>query len=68
MDALRKKNSLHIITQMADPIEVSDAARKYQLLPRDASHFGIMMNNHINHIATSDSDFERIEGIIVWKP
>ena len=68
VDALRKKNSLHIITQMADPIEVSDAARKYQLLPRDASHFGIMMNNNINHIATGDSDFERIEGIIVWKP
>ncbi len=41
VDALRKKNSLHIITQMADPLEVKDAARKYQLLPRDASHFGI---------------------------
>lgn len=68
VDALRKKNSLHIITQMADPIEVKDAARKYQLLPRDASHFGVMMNNQINHIATSDSDFERIEGITVWKP
>lgn len=68
VDALRKKNSLHIITQMADPIEVSGAARKYQLLPRDASHFGIMMNNQINHIATSDSDFERIGKITVWKP
>lgn len=68
VDALRKKNSLYIITQMADPIEVKDIARKYRLLPRDASHFGVMMNNQINHIATSDSDFERIEGITVWKP
>jgi predicted nucleic acid-binding protein len=48
--------------------EFHEIERKYQLLPRDASHFGMMMNNRINHIATSDSDFERIEEIIVWKP
>ncbi len=67
VDALRRKNSLHIITQMADPLDVRDVAKKYRLLPRDASHFGIMMNNRINHIATSDSDFERITGISVWR-
>lgn len=68
VDALRAKNVLQIITQTADPLAVKDLARKYQLLPRDASHLGIMLNNLISNIATGDSDFERVECIEVWKP
>lgn len=45
-----------------------ELAIKYQLLPRDASHLGIMRKNLINNIATNDSDFEQIDDINVWMP
>jgi len=68
VDALRVKNALQIINQTADPLELKDLAKKYQLLPRDASHLGIMRRNMIKNIATSDSDFERIKDLQVWTP
>lgn len=68
VDALRVKNVLQIINQTADPLELKDLAKKYQLLPRDASHLGIMRRNTIKNIATSDSDFERIKDLQVWMP
>jgi predicted nucleic acid-binding protein len=52
VDALRIKNVLQIINQTADPIELKDLTKKYQLLPRDASHLGIMHRNLIENIAT----------------
>lgn len=67
-DALRAKNVLQIITQTADPVEMKELAKKFQLLPRDASHLGIMRKNMIKNIATNDSDFERVEDIKVWMP
>ncbi|HEY9206413.1 MAG TPA: type II toxin-antitoxin system VapC family toxin [Candidatus Methanoperedens sp.] len=68
VDALREKNALQIITQTADPLELKDLAKKYQLLPRDASHLGIMRRNMIRNIATDDSDFENVTDIIMWMP
>jgi predicted nucleic acid-binding protein len=68
VDALRAKDVLQIITQTADPIATMELAIKYQLLPRDASHLGIMRKNLINNIATNDSDFEQIDDINVWMP
>ena len=68
VDALRVRNVLQIITQTADPLELKDLAKKYQLLPRDASHLGIIRRNMIKNIATSDSDFERIKDLQVWTP
>ena len=68
VDALRAKNIIQIITQTADPIATMNLAMKYQLLPRDASHLGVMQNNMINNIATNDSDFERIHAINAWRP
>ena len=43
-------------------------SRKYGLLISDAVHAAIMKINTVNNIATNDGDFERIEGITVWKP
>ncbi|MFH1322934.1 MAG: type II toxin-antitoxin system VapC family toxin [Methanobacteriota archaeon] len=43
-------------------------SRKYGLLISDAVHAAIMKINSIDNIATNDGDFERIEGITVWKP
>ncbi len=68
VDALRVKKVLEIINQTADALELKELAKKYQLLPRDATHLGIMRRNMITNIATSDSDFQRIEDLQVWKP
>ncbi|KCZ73171.1 putative nucleic acid-binding protein, contains PIN domain [Candidatus Methanoperedens nitroreducens] len=68
VDALRAKNVLQIITETADPLEIAGLAKRYQLLPRDASHLGIMRKNMIKNIATNDSDFERIKDIEMWRP
>lgn len=68
VDALRVKNVLQIINQTVDPLELKDLAKKYQLLPRDASHLGMMRRNMIKNIATSDSDFEKVADIKVWMP
>lgn len=43
-------------------------SRKYGVLISDAVHAAIMKLNTIDNIATNDGDFERIEGITVWKP
>lgn len=42
--------------------------KNYMLLPSDAIHASVMINNRINNIATRDGDFDRVEGISVWKP
>lgn len=41
---------------------------KMGFLPRDALHIAIMRTYGIKAIATNDPDFERAEGIKVWKP
>ena len=46
----------------------SELGKKYLLLPSDALHASVMKKNKIHNIATRDGDFERIEGITVWKP
>jgi len=68
VDALRAKNVLQIIIQTADPVEMNGLAKKYQLLPRDATHLGIMRKNLVKNIATNDSDFKKVEDVIVWMP
>lgn len=41
---------------------------KDNLLPRDAAHLAILNHYGIKHIATNDSDFERIASLHVYKP
>ncbi len=41
---------------------------KNRLLPNDALHLATMISNNILDVATNDADFERVEGIKVWKP
>lgn len=45
----------------------SELGKKYLLLPSDALHASVMETNKIRNIATRDGDFDRIEGITVWK-
>ena len=42
--------------------------RKYALLTRDSLHVTVMEQDDIKDIATSNSDFERVDFLKVWKP
>lgn len=41
---------------------------KHHLFSNDAMHLAVMLKERIVHIATNDSDFDKVEEIKVWKP
>jgi predicted nucleic acid-binding protein len=43
-------------------------SRRYSLTGTDAIHLSMMRLNEVANIATNDNDFERVEGITLWKP
>jgi len=43
-------------------------SKNYNLMATDAMIVEIMRRNDLKNIATNDADFERVEGITVWKP
>jgi predicted nucleic acid-binding protein len=43
-------------------------SQKYQLLPHDALHTACCEKMEIDHIATLDCDFERVDFLTVWTP
>lgn len=43
-------------------------SERYRLLISDAVHIAIMKNRGIVDLASNDSDFERLDGINLWKP
>jgi len=45
-----------------------DIAKANMLLTHDALHIAVMKYESISDIASNDNDFERIEGITIWKP
>lgn len=51
-----------------DVTNLGSLISNHRLLPNDALHLAAMQANKIGDIATNDQDFERIEGVKVWKP
>jgi len=45
-----------------------DLSNRHGLLISDASHLAVMKAQGITNIATNDSDFERVNGIDIYKP
>ncbi len=45
-----------------------DLSNKHGLLISDASHLAVVRAQGIANIATNDRDFERVNGIDVYKP
>jgi len=43
-------------------------SKNYNLMATDAMIVEIMKKNSLKDIATNDADFERVDGITVWKP
>ena len=43
-------------------------SQKYQLLSHDALHIACCEKMEIDHIATLDRDFERVDFLTVWTP
>ena len=40
----------------------------HRLMSNDALHLAVMQKNNLQNLATNDSDFDKIEGVHVWKP
>lgn len=57
-----------ISAQSATGIRMIENIVNRDLLPRDALHLAIMNFYDVKHIATADSDFERVKEINVWMP
>lgn len=66
--ALKEKGVLRIITQMPELEIFSSTISKYHLLPRNATHLSIILSLNIPNIVTTDSDFNKIKEIRVWRP
>jgi len=66
--ALKEKGVLRIITQMPDLETFSSTIDDYHLLPRNATHLSIILSLNVPNIATTDSDFDKVKEIKVWKP
>lgn len=62
------ESKIHIISYGKLFPEFIETSRSYNLMATDAIIVEIMKQNGLKDIATNDSDFERIEGITVWKP
>jgi predicted nucleic acid-binding protein len=41
---------------------------EYSLLPNDAIHAATCNIHNMEHMATNDSDFERVSFLCIWKP
>ncbi|MDO8727299.1 MAG: PIN domain-containing protein [Candidatus Methanoperedens sp.] len=61
-------NNLNLIETPLNDFSLLRKAHKKLLLSNDAFHLLTMEYLNIDNIATNDGDFERIEGITVWKP
>ncbi len=60
---------LEILTVDGGLVEKSiELGSRYGLLITDAIHLSTMKQYGIIHIATNDSDFERVETINIYKP
>lgn len=60
--------NLNLIDAPMNDMSLLREAHRKSLLSNDAFHLLTMEYLNIENIATNDSDFERIEGITVWKP
>jgi len=62
-------NGLELIPVMAeDYFRATDMARAYNLMSFDALHLSAMRRAQVRNIASKDRDFERADGIAVWRP
>lgn len=60
---------INVIANEASMLSMSIAiAQASQLLLGDAGIIALMRHYDISHLATNDDDFDRVPGIIVWKP
>jgi len=69
IDRIQKIENLTVCGISPDVFKSSiNVAKTNMLLAHDALHIAVMKYESIADIATNDNDFERIEGVTVWKP
>jgi predicted nucleic acid-binding protein len=66
---LLRRSGLTVIEVTAnDALAAVDKVLAYGLMTADAVHLVVMERKGIHHLASSDGDFEAVEGITVWSP
>jgi predicted nucleic acid-binding protein len=69
IDRIQEIENLTVVGISPDVFKNSiNIAKKNMLLAHDAQHVAVMKYESISNIASNDGDFERVEGITVWKP
>lgn len=62
------ESKIHIISYGKLFPDFIKTSKSYNLMATDAIIVEIMKRNGLKDIASNDGDFERVEGITVWKP
>jgi predicted nucleic acid-binding protein len=63
------KLGISILTVSLKDIKFSsEFERKFMLFTNDAINLAIMKNNNIAHLASNDSDFEKVDFLTLYKP
>ena len=69
MESIKRVENLRIVEMDGEVFDTAlDYSKEYCLLSNDAIHVATMKRYGITNIATNDPDFERVGGIMVWKP
>jgi uncharacterized protein len=60
---------VHILLPIVEDLLASQAQKlSFGLLTNDAINLAVMKRYHLEHIATNDPDFQRVESLKVWRP
>lgn len=54
--------------EINDILKSNDIKKEYGLLTNDTITLAVMRRHHLTNIATNDPDFERIGGLVIWRP
>jgi len=67
-EKIRQMNVTILTITLQDLLDSKGVRDSYGLLTNDSTSVSIMKRFGITDIATNDSDFERVNGLRVWKP
>ncbi|MCL6475541.1 MAG: type II toxin-antitoxin system VapC family toxin [Firmicutes bacterium] len=69
LEELTRLPNLYVVEVVADDLSVmTDSMERYQLRPRDALHYAVMVRLGCLNIASRDAHFDRIPGLTRYVP
>lgn len=69
VEEVEREYNLTVVEVTGDDLSLAwKFMKEYRLLSNDALHLAVMKKRGVTEMATSDPDFDGVEGIRVWKP